>query len=86
MGHIWLVIGKTLIVSFAGALAAYAVDQALVDAWGAAPGFLLLLVRISLVVAAGGLVIVAGSLALRIAELRTIVGVVADLIRRRGRA
>ena len=49
-------------------------------------GFLLLLVRISLAVAAGGLVIVAGSLALRIDELRSIVGVMTDLVRRRGRA
>jgi len=72
-------------VSFAGALVAYAIDVALVGAWGAAPGFLLLLVRIAVAVAAGGLVIVAGSLALRIDELRTIVGVVVDLVRRRGR-
>ena len=45
-------------------------------------------VLVSLVLAtlAGGLVIVAGSLALRIGELRTIVGVVLDLLRRRGRA
>ena len=65
---------------------AYAVDRALTGAWGEDPGFLLLLVRISLAVAAGGLVILAGSLALRIDELRSIVGVMVDLVRRRGRA
>jgi putative peptidoglycan lipid II flippase len=86
MGHVWMVIGKTLVVSFAGALAAYGVDQALTAAWGVSPGLLLLLVRISLAVVAGGLVIIAGSLALRIDELRSIVGVMTDLVRRRGRA
>ncbi len=60
MGHVWVVMAKTVLVSFAGALVAYAVDRALVGAWGADPGFLLLLVRISLAVAAGGLVIVGG--------------------------
>ena len=86
MGHVWVVMAKTVLVSFAGALVAYAIDRALVGAWGVDPGFLLLLVRISLAVAAGGLVIVAGSLALRIDELRSIVGVMTDLVRRRGRA
>jgi putative peptidoglycan lipid II flippase len=86
LGHVWLVIAKTAIVSLAGALVAYGVNQALIGAWGLAPGLLLLLVRICLAVAAGGLVIVAGSLALRITELRSIVGIVVDLLRRRGRA
>jgi putative peptidoglycan lipid II flippase len=86
LGHVWLVMAKTVIVSLAGALVAYGISQALIGAWGPAPGLVLLLVRICLAVAAGGLVIVAGSLALRIDELRTIVGVVADLLRRRGRA
>jgi hypothetical protein len=86
MGHVWVVMAKTVLVSFAGALVAYAIDRALVGAWGVDPGFLLLLVRISLAVAAGGLVIVAGSLVLRIDELRSIVGVMTDLVRRRGRA
>jgi putative peptidoglycan lipid II flippase len=86
MAHVWMVMGKTVVVSLAGALAAYGVDQALTAAWGVAPGFLLLLLRISLAVVAGGLVIIAGSLALRIDELRSIVGVMTDLVRRRGRA
>ncbi len=86
MGHVWLVMAKTVVVSLAGALAAYLVESALVGAWGVDPGFILILVRITLAAAAGGLVIVAGSIALRIDELRSIVGVMVDLIRRRGRA
>jgi putative peptidoglycan lipid II flippase len=86
MGHVWIVMAKTVIVAAAGAAVAYGISVALVGAWGASPGYLLLLVRICLAVAAGGLVIVAGSLALRIGELGTIVGVVVDLVRRRGRA
>ena len=54
--------------------------------WGADPGFLRLLVRMVVATAAGGLVILAGSLALRIEEPRLIVGVVVDLLRRRGRS
>jgi putative peptidoglycan lipid II flippase len=86
MGHVWIVMAKTLVVSLAGALVAYSIDRALTDAWGVDPGFLLILVRMSLAVAAGALVILAGSLALRIDELRSIVGVMVDLVRRRGRA
>ncbi len=86
LGHVWLVMAKTGIVSLAGALVAYGVSQALIGAWGLAPGILLLLLRISLAVAAGGIVIIAGSLALHIEELRSIVGVMVDLLRRRGRA
>jgi len=58
----------------------------MVAALGADPGFIALIVRTGLTVAAGGLVIVAGSRALRIGELGTIVGLMFDLIRRRGRA
>jgi putative peptidoglycan lipid II flippase len=86
LGHVWLVMVKSLLVALAGAFVANPVAGFLVDAWGPDPGFLLLLVRVVLVVAAGGAVIVAGSLALRITELRTIVGIVVDLLRRRGRA
>jgi putative peptidoglycan lipid II flippase len=86
MWHVWVVMAKTVAVSLAGSLVAFGVSQVLTGAWGPAPGVLLLLCRICLAVAAGGLVIVAGSLALRVTELRTIVGVVADLIRRRGRS
>jgi len=86
MRHVWVVMLKSAIVTGAGALVAYGVERVLQGAWGADPGFLLLLARTSLAVGAGGLVIVAGSRALRIEELGTIVGLVVDLIRRRGRA
>jgi putative peptidoglycan lipid II flippase len=86
MGHVWMVMAKTFAVSLAGALVAFGIESALVGAWGPDPGFIPILVRTTVAVAAGGLVIVAGSFALRIGELRTIVGVVMDLIRRRGRA
>jgi putative peptidoglycan lipid II flippase len=80
------VVARTLVVTLAGAAVGYGIELALVAAWGEDPGFLLLVVRSGLAVAAGGVVIIAGALALRIAELRTIVGVVVDLISRRGRA
>ena len=86
MGHVWMVMAKTFAASLAGALVAFGIESALVLAWGQDPGFILILVRTTVAIAAGGLVIIAGSLALRIGELRTIVGVVMDLIRRRGRA
>ena len=53
-------------------------------AWGEDPSQLLVLVRLVAATAAGGLVVVAGAAALRMEELRTIVGVMADLLRRRG--
>ena len=86
MGHVWMVMAKTFAASLAGALVAFGIESALVLAWGQDPGFILILVRTTVAIAAGGLVIIAGSLALRIGELRTIVGVVLDLFRRRGRA
>ena len=61
------------------------VNNALVGAWGEDTSQLLVLVRLVAATAAGGLVVVAGAAALRIEELRTIVGVMADLVRRRGR-
>jgi putative peptidoglycan lipid II flippase len=86
LGHVWLVMAKSLLVALAGAFVASLVLAPLRDAWGADPGFALLLIRLVLVGGAGGLVILVGSLALRITELRTIVGLVVDLLRRRGRA
>jgi putative peptidoglycan lipid II flippase len=86
MRHVGLVMLKSLAVAAAGGLVAYGVESVLLGAWGESPGYLLLFVRGVAAVAAGGLVIVAGSLALRIDELGTIVGVVVDIIRRRGRA
>ena len=86
VGYVAGVMVRTLLVTLAGAAVAYGIEQALLGAWGEDPGFLLLLARAVIAVGCGGLVIVAGALALRIAELRTIVGVVVDLIARRGRA
>ena len=86
MRHVWIVMAKSLVVSVAGAAVAYAIAHLLVLAFGDDPGFIALIVRTGLTVAAGGLVIVAGSRALRIGELGTIVGLMFDLIRRRGRA
>ena len=80
------VLARAVVVALAGAAVAWGVEQALLAAWGEDPGFLVLLARTGTVTAAGGLVIIAGSLALRITELRTIVGIVVDLLRRRGRA
>ncbi len=86
LSRVGWVMARTLAASLAGAAVAFAIEQWLRAAWGTDPGFLLVLVRTSLAVAAGGAVVLAGSLALRIEEPRTIVAVVVDLIRRRGRA
>ena len=73
------------VLALLGGAAAYLVNNALVTAWGEDPSQLLVLVRLVAATAAGGLVVVAGAAALRMEELRTIVGVMADLMRRRGR-
>ena len=73
------------VLALLGAAAAYVVNNALVTAWGEDTSQLLVLVRLMAATAAGGLVVVAGAAALRMEELRTIVGVMADLMRRRGR-
>jgi putative peptidoglycan lipid II flippase len=81
----WVLL-RTLVVAAAGGVVAWLVHQALLGAWGEDPGFVPVVVRAAIASLAGGLVIVAGALALRITELRTIVGIVVDLLRRRGRA
>jgi putative peptidoglycan lipid II flippase len=86
LGHVAVVMGKTLAASLVGGAVAYGVYRVLLGAWGEDPGLLLLVVRATLAVAAGGLVILGASLALRIEELRSIVGIVVDLLRRKGRA
>jgi putative peptidoglycan lipid II flippase len=86
MRHVWVVMAKSLLVAGAGAVVALVVSRLLLGGWGEDPGFVLLLVRTVAATGAGGAVILAGSVALRIEELGTIVGVVVDLIRRRGRA
>ena len=75
----------TTVLALVGAAAAFVVNNALVTAWGQDTSQLLVLARLVAATAAGGLVVVAGAAALRMEELRTIVGVMADLIRRRGR-
>jgi putative peptidoglycan lipid II flippase len=86
LGQVAVVMGKTLAASLVGGAVAYGVYRVLLGAWGEDPGLLLLVVRATLAVAAGGLVILGASLALRIEELRSIVGIVVDLLRRKGRA
>jgi hypothetical protein len=86
LAGVWVVIGKTLVATAVGAFAAWAVETALVSAWTLDAGFLLVLARVVLATAAGTAVIVAVALALRIEELRHIVGVMTDLVRRRARA
>jgi putative peptidoglycan lipid II flippase len=83
---VWAVMGRTLIAAVVGAAVAFGVEQALTAAWGQDPGFLRVLIRLVVAVTAGGLVILAGSLALRIEEPRRIVRVVVDLIQRRAAA
>jgi putative peptidoglycan lipid II flippase len=84
--HLGVVMVKTLVVAAAGALVAWLLDGWLVGLWGESPGYLLLFVRASAAVAVGGLVIVAGSLLLRISELGTITSVLLDAVRRRAPA
>ena len=74
------------LVTVAAVVVAWLAERTLVDAWGPAPGVLGLLVRVALVSTVGGLVVVAGALALRIPELPAILEVVTDLVRRRGRS
>ena len=84
--HLGVVMLKSLIVSLAGAAVAWLLDGWLVALWGESPGYLLLAVRASAAVGLGGLVIVGGSLLLRIGELGTITGVMLDAVRRRAPA
>ncbi|HEU0242449.1 MAG TPA: murein biosynthesis integral membrane protein MurJ [Candidatus Limnocylindrales bacterium] len=86
LGHVAVVMTKALIASIAGGVVAWLVYEALLGAWGQDPGFLLLLVRTTVTTICGGVVILGASAALRIEELRTIVELVLDLLRRKGRA
>jgi putative peptidoglycan lipid II flippase len=72
----------TLVASAVGLLALYLID----DFVGADPNVLALVVQGALVTVAFGLVYLGLSLLLRIPELTAIVGVVSDLLRRRGRS
>ncbi len=85
-GHVALVLAKSAVAAGAGGAVAFGVAQVLLGAWGEDPGLLPLLARATAVTVSGGLVVVVTSLALRIGELGTIVGVVVDILRRRARA
>ena len=82
---LWVVMAKTTAASVAGALVAWIVTAGLTAAWGASPGLLAVFVRLCLASGAGMLVILGGSLALRIEEPRAIVAIVTDLVRSRRR-
>ncbi len=86
LGHVASVMVRTLIVSIAGGAVAWLVAHALASAFGPDPGLVRLLIEMALATVVGGVVILAGSLALRIEEPRRIVGIVVDLLRRRGRS
>jgi putative peptidoglycan lipid II flippase len=85
LGSVVRVLVVTFVISLVAAAVAYAVQRWLAGVWGERPSQLLILVELLVTTAAGGLVVVAGAAALRMEELRTIVGVMADLVRRRGR-
>jgi putative peptidoglycan lipid II flippase len=85
-GHVLVVGAKALLASVAAAAVAWVVYQALLGAWGPSPGIVLLVVRLTAMTASGGLVYLAAAAALRIDEQRTILGLVVDLLRRKGRA
>jgi putative peptidoglycan lipid II flippase len=74
------------LVTVVAVVVAWFAERTLVEGWGPAPGVLGLLVRATLVSAVGGVVVLAGALALRIPELPAILEVVTDLVRRRGRS
>jgi putative peptidoglycan lipid II flippase len=86
LGSVVRVLLATLLISAVAVGAAWLVERTLVDAWGRDPGALILLLRAAIVTTVGGLVVLAGAVALRIPELPAILEVVTDLVRRRGRA
>ena len=81
--HLATTVAATIVVTAFGAGLAWLIERGLVGAWGTDPSKLLLLVRLLLAAGAGGAVVLAASLALRIGELPTIVGLVTDVLRRR---
>ena len=85
LGSVARVLLVTSVIALAGAAVAFVVRQALVGLSGEDPSQLVVLAQLVVTTAAGALVVVAAAAALRMEELRTIVGVMADLMRRRGR-
>ncbi len=86
LGEVVRILLLTAGIGALGAVVAFAMRQLLVGAWGEDPVQILVLARAAASVIVGGIVIILASRALRIAELPTIVGVVVDLLRRRGRS
>jgi putative peptidoglycan lipid II flippase len=86
LGAVARVLLVTSVIALAGAVVALLVQRTLVGVWGEEPSQLVVLAQLMVTTAAGGLVVVAAAAALRMEELRTIVGVMADLLRRRGRS
>jgi putative peptidoglycan lipid II flippase len=82
---VWVVMARSTVAAIPGALVSWAVTSALVAAWGADASFGVTLVRLCLATAAGGAVMLAASLALRIEEPRRMLGIVLDLARRGSR-
>jgi putative peptidoglycan lipid II flippase len=76
----------TIAVSVPAALVAWLLERTLVETWTESPGVVLVAVRLALVTAVGGAIVVAGTLALRIPELPAMLSLMTDLVRRRGRA
>ena len=85
LGEVGLLMAKSIVAAVPGALVSWGVTYLLVSAWGANAGYPATFVRLCLATAAGGGVMLAVSLALRIEEPRRILGIVLDLARRRGR-
>jgi putative peptidoglycan lipid II flippase len=84
--HVAAVMARSVLAAAAGGAVAWLAHAALLGLWGEDPGFVLLLVRAAVSTVLGGVVILGASVALRIEELGTIVGIVVDLLRRKGRA
>lgn len=85
LGEVSLVLARSAVAVVPGGLVAWGVALLLVGTWGTSAGYLLTLVRLCLATAAGGAVIVGAAQVLRIEEPRRILGIVLDLMHRRGR-
>jgi putative peptidoglycan lipid II flippase len=85
LGSVGRVALLTIVATIPATIVAWLVEGTLVDAWGMYPerGFVTVLLRLVIVGTAGGLVVLAGSLALRIPELPAMLSLMTDLIRRR---
>jgi putative peptidoglycan lipid II flippase len=86
LGEVWILMAKSTVAAVPAAIAAWGVTVVLVSLWGTNAGFIVTLVRLCLATAAGGLVMLGASLALRIEEPRRILVIVLDLTHRRSRA